>query len=70
LCCVGIKYGLEKKEGAEGTYRRERLVATQEAGVTFAMIVADRWYVRGINKDPDVTLLGFKQADTLSTMSH
>ena len=33
-------------------------MTTQEAGVTFAMIVADRWYVRGINNDPKVPFSG------------
>ena len=45
------------KKGGGERYGRERLVATQEAGVTFAMIEVDRWYVRGIYKDPKAPLL-------------
>ena len=44
-------------------------MTTQEAGVAFAMIVADRWYVRGINNDPGVALLQNKQTDTNPAVS-
>ena len=63
------EYGLEKRKGAEGTgggysWRLKRQASHVQA------IVADRWYTRGIYKDPLAPLLGFKQGNPLSTVPH